>query len=298
MSREGSGARIRVGVAGWDYPDWAGTVYPSDARRGFDRLAYLSRYVDLIEINSTFYRPNLPRSARSWLERTRERPGFRFAAKSHRSWTHHLDSDPRAVVPPTLDGLFPLHEAGALSALLVQFPQSFHERPRARERIEALHEQAEGWPLVIEVRHASWDTDEAAEWMRERGIGWCVVDQPRVGRSTAPARARVTSKVAYLRLHGRNVADWFRPDAGRDARYDYLYSSAELEPLADACREMAGAAEELVVVQNNHFRGQAVVNAIQLKHLLGERRPEAPPELARTYPEIERFARMRRDRLF
>jgi uncharacterized protein YecE (DUF72 family) len=134
--------------------------------------------------------------------------------------------------------------------------------------------------------------------MQDRGIGWCVVDQPRVGPSTAPARPRVTSSVAYLRMHGRNRADWFRDGAGRDARYDYLYSRPELEPLAGSAREMAGQADELVVVQNNHFRGQAVVNALQMKHLLGDERPEAPPELARTYPEIESFTTVRRDRLF
>ena len=48
---------IRVGVAGWDYPDWEGPVYPPGSGRRLDRLGYLARYVDVIEINSTFYRP-------------------------------------------------------------------------------------------------------------------------------------------------------------------------------------------------------------------------------------------------
>ena len=46
--------------------------------------------------------------------------------------------------------------------------------------------------------------------------------------------ARVTSPVAYLRLHGRNAADWFREGAGRDARYDYLYSHEELGGLSSS----------------------------------------------------------------
>ena len=49
--------QIRVGVAGWDYPDWNGTVYPAGPGRGFDRLAFIARFVDAIEINSSFYRP-------------------------------------------------------------------------------------------------------------------------------------------------------------------------------------------------------------------------------------------------
>ena len=52
---------IRIGVAGWDYPDWVGTVYPARVRKGFDKLAYLTRFVDLVEINTSFYRPVAPR---------------------------------------------------------------------------------------------------------------------------------------------------------------------------------------------------------------------------------------------
>jgi hypothetical protein len=60
---------IRVGVAGWDYDDWKGPVYPAPAPRGFDPLAWLSGWFDLVEINSTFYRPASARAVRSWLSR-------------------------------------------------------------------------------------------------------------------------------------------------------------------------------------------------------------------------------------
>ena len=55
---------IRVGVAGWDYPDWEGTVYPSPHPRSFDRLAYLASIFDVIEINATFYRQPDPADQR------------------------------------------------------------------------------------------------------------------------------------------------------------------------------------------------------------------------------------------
>ncbi len=291
-------ARIRIGVAGWDYPDWAGVVYPPGAARGFDRLAFVARFVELVEINSTFYRPNTARTALSWLRRTESQARFRFATKAHRSWTHERDPDLDAAVPPTLDGLRPLLEAERLSALLVQFPQSFHWGEPARERLSRILERVAGWPVAVELRHVSWDRDEAAAWLRERRAGWCVVDQPRVGRSTAPARPRVTAPLAYVRLHGRNRANWFRENAGRDARYDYLYPVAELEPLADAARSMAGQAAELLVVQNNHFRGQALVNALQLRHLIEQRRPAAPESLVQVYPDLEPITTVQRERLF
>jgi uncharacterized protein YecE (DUF72 family) len=289
---------IKVGVAGWDYPDWNGIVYPTRVGRGFDRLAHLARFVDLVEVNSSFYRPVAPRVAESWVRRTERRPEFVFTAKAHRSCTHEPADDPAAAASETLRGLAPLHDAGRLLALLLQFPQSFHFGKPAVGRLERLLPAFEGWPLAVEVRHASWESEPAAEWFERHGVGWCAVDQPRVGRSTAGLLARVTSPLAYMRLHGRNAADWFRPDAGRDARYDYLYDAAALEGLATAARAMAEAAENLVVVQNNHFRGQALVNALQMKSLLVGGRPEAPEELLALYPQLAPQVRVERTRLF
>jgi uncharacterized protein YecE (DUF72 family) len=298
VSGERKRESIRVGVAGWDYPDWNGIVYPGGAGRGFDRLAYVARYVDVVEINSTFYRPATARVAESWVRRTEDRPGFAFSAKAHRSCTHAPDADPTAASAETLEGLRPLREAGKLRALLFQFPQSFHFTTGALQRLDRLLSALEGWPAVVEVRHASWGSDAAETWFAARELGWCAIDQPRVGRSTVGVLPRVTGPVAYLRLHGRNATDWFRPDAGRDARYDYLYSAGQLRDLATAAQSMAGRAEELLVVQNNHFRGQAMVNALQMKARLQGSRPLAPGGLVAVYPELERDARVERTRLF
>jgi uncharacterized protein YecE (DUF72 family) len=273
-----------VGVAGWDYPDWLGVVYPAHAKQGFDRLAWIARFVDAVEINSSFYRPVVPRTAASWVRRVAHRPGFRFTAKSHRSWTH--ETGETAKVPETCEGLAPLREAGLLGALLVQFPQSFHWTPESRDRLERLLDRLSGWPVVVEVRHVSWEDDSAAAWIHGRGVGWCVVDQPRIGRSTARAIPRVTSSLAYLRLHGRNAERWFEEGAGRDARYDYLYDEDELRPLADVARTLASTASSVYAIANNHFRGQALANALQLKHLIQGIEPDAPDELVRAYPGI------------
>ena len=156
----------------------------------------------------------------------------------------------------------------------------------------------EGWPVVAEVRHTSWAADEAADWFTRHGVGWCAVDQPRVGPATLDLLPRVTSGVAYVRLHGRNVADWFRPDAGRDARYDYLYEAGQLRELSDHARGMAESASSLVVVQNNHFRGKAVANALQMKSLLQGVRPLAPAGLVAAYPELAPTVRVDEARLF
>jgi uncharacterized protein YecE (DUF72 family) len=287
-----------VGVAGWDYPDWNGIVYPRGASRGFDRLAWAARFLDVVEINATFYRPVSPKTAASWIRRVAKHRGFRFTAKAHRSWTHEPWDDAAGIVAATLDGLAPLREAGVLGAVLVQFPQSFHFTSSNTTRLMRLLDAAAGWPLVVEVRHISWDDDRAAAWMRERGAGWCVVDQPRVGAVTAPPRARVTAEIAYMRLHGRNEASWFDAGAGRDARYDYLYTLENLRPLADAARGMGAQAKALYVIANNHFRGQAFANALQLRHLIQGVEPDAPEELVAAYPELRDVVSVRPSRLF
>ena len=61
---------------------------------------------------------------------------------------------------------------------------------------------------------------------------------------------------------------------------------------------MARQAEQLFVIQNNHFRGQALVNALQLRHLIEGHRPEAPEELVASYPSLAPDVRVRRRRLF
>lgn len=76
---------ISVGVAGWSYPDWDGYVYP---RREKDKLRFVAGYLDMIEINSTFYRPPDARTSESWLKRTADLPDFFFSAKLHRDMTH------------------------------------------------------------------------------------------------------------------------------------------------------------------------------------------------------------------
>ena len=61
---------------------------------------------------------------------------------------------------------------------------------------------------------------------------------------------------------------------------------------------MAKSAGEVFVVQNNHFRGKALVNALQLTHLLSGTRPPAPATLVAEYPELEEFVHPWSDRLF
>lgn len=211
-------AKIRVGVAGWDYPDWKGVLYPHPRPRGFDPVQFLAGYMDLIEINSTFYRPPTKETARKWVDRVTDFPDFR------------------------------------LDALLLQFPWSFKNDEASNEWLADLIDTFKEYPLVV---------------VTERHVGFVNVDQPQFKKSIKPS-ALLTSHVGYVRVHGRNYSEWFRKNAGRDARYDYLYSPEELEPWVERTKKLAKdkGTETVDVVFNNHFRGQAVVNAMQFQGML------------------------------
>ena len=239
---------IRIGVAGWDYPDWEGPVYPAPSPRGFDRLAFLAQYVDVIELNVTFYRQPDPTAARSWVHRVADHPDFRFTAKLYRGLTHREkppagpgsgqsteDFDLESLAAEAgrfRSGIAPLLEAGRLGAVLAQFPQRCHDRGDSRRHVERLARLLPGLPLVCEFRHRSWDHEDALRFLHGLGVGFCNIDQPAIGTTLRPT-GHVTSQVAYIRLHGRNAANWFRTDAAVDSRYDYLYSAEELRPWAE-----------------------------------------------------------------
>jgi len=287
----GGERNIRVGPAGWSYEDWAGIVYPARRPRGFHEAAYLAEFFDTIELNVTFYRPVTAATARGWLARVAANPRFLFTAKLWQQLTHEraLTAENVGAVRPALEALA---DAGKLGAVLAQFPWSFKNAEENCDYLEKLVERFRDLPVVVEVRHASWNDRSFYEWLNEHGVGFCNIDQPVIGRSLGPS-GRATAPVGYVRLHGRNYEEWFRePESGKreDAsgaeRYNYLYSVEELKPWAERIRPLAETAEQTFVITNNHFHGKAVTNALQLIHLLTGRRVKAPRPLLARYPEL------------
>src|SRR6266705_5277721 len=83
---------LRVGPAGWSYPDWAGYVYPPRRPKGFHEATYLAEFFDTIEINTSFYQPLSPEHAAQWIERVAANPRFVFTAKLWQKFTHDTTS--------------------------------------------------------------------------------------------------------------------------------------------------------------------------------------------------------------
>jgi uncharacterized protein YecE (DUF72 family) len=289
------GSILRVGPAGWAYPDWAGYVYPSRRGKGFHEATYLAEFFDTIEINTSFYQPLRPDHAAQWNDRVAANPRFVFTAKLWQRFTHDIRSttsgsaaaDERAVRA----GFDVLRAANRLGAVLLQFPFSFHRTAETVAYLSAVIKRFADYPLVVEVRHASWDSPETLDLLHSSGVSFCNIDQPIIGRSLAPS-AQATSAVGYVRLHGRRYDKWFSDDATIPAheRYNYLYTAEELAPWVTRVRKVTERTRETFVVTNNHFQGKSVVNALQLINILKGSKVKVPEPLRRQYPELEAIA--------
>ncbi|HWQ03443.1 MAG TPA: DUF72 domain-containing protein [Candidatus Nitrosotenuis sp.] len=282
--------RIYVGPAGWSYADWAGIVYPAKKPRGFHEAAFLSEFFDTIEINTSFYQPLRPATCWQWLEKVAHNPNFVFTAKLWQRFTHETGAtsqDERAV----REGFDLLMGAERLGAVLLQFPFSFHHTAENLAYLKQLLQRFRSYPLVVEVRHATWNDERFYSLLHELGVAFCNIDQPVIGKSLGPS-GKATAAVGYVRLHGRRYDTWFSDDPATppEERYNYLYSMEELTPWAARIRKVAERASATFVITNNHFQGKAIVNALQLVHLLTGQKVKVPETLRPHYPALDAIA--------
>ncbi|NQT27708.1 DUF72 domain-containing protein [candidate division KSB1 bacterium] len=285
-------SQILVGPAGWHYKDWYGPFYPEKAGKDFKELDYLANYFDTVEINSTFYRPANGFMGSAWVRKVAHNPNFKFTAKLWQRFTHERQPFGKDEVETYRQGIDPLMEAGKLGAVLCQFPWSFKNNEGNRHWLSSIFENFKDYPLVIEIRHASWDNPAFYEVLEKRQVGIACIDQPVIGQSIAFKPVR-TGPIGYVRMHGRNYKSWFPPKnqekVDGSARYDYLYDDDEIEEITGNVQQIADKARETYVVQNNHPRGQAITNAMQIRAALGEAIESLPPELLASFPQLKKI---------
>jgi len=306
---------VHVGTSGWNYPGgkgtWNGVFYPARRPRGFDELSYYAEHFDTVEVNSTFYRQPDPEHCAAWVRRTP--PAFTFAVKLYQKFTHpdmYLARNGTAgwdVTRGDLDvfrlGIDPLATAGRLQALLLQFPPSFHAGEDSRGYLDWLLSALTGYPLAVELRHQSWSDDLSGtrRLLDSRRAAWVYIDEPKFSSSIRqnlhrpttglveallPAETAPAASLCYMRLHGRNAAQWWDHGAAED-RYDYLYSATELAPFAEAAQAASAAGRKVVLYLNNHFSSKSVANAAVLRHQLGQSVPgDYPREMIDRYPDL------------
>jgi uncharacterized protein YecE (DUF72 family) len=303
---------IRIGTSGWSYPKgegtWNGIFYPPPpARRPrgspkFDDLAFYADHFDTVEVNSSFYRVPAVDAVRGWAERTPKH--FEFALKLYQKFTHpemfakSTGADPSRLGQEDVDlfrrAIEPLADAGKLGPLLAQFPASFKNEPQSRAYLEWLLKAFKDSALAVELRHRSWsdDADGILALLEEHGAAFVQIDEPKFKTSIRQDARTGTGSFYYLRLHGRNAAQWWKHDKSED-RYNYLYTAGELKPFAAAAKAAAKEVRKAYLYANNHFSAKSVANAAILKHQLGQDlEGEYPAEFIERYPDLKGIVKL------
>lgn len=289
-----------VGTSGWSYDDWVGPVYPPEfAQRKGAWLELYGRRFGTVEVNSTFYRIPDERTVQGWVEKAARLGGpFEFSVKAPQDVSHGAMIDGDAQMVRDLLAQFrdvvllPLHQEKLLGAVLLQLSPRFHGGELQVQTLDLALEELQGFETAVEFRHRTWvegrELDPAAaDTLRARGAALCAVDGP-----SFPPMLRDIGRHAYVRFHGRRADAWFargkerETEDGLPARYDYLYSEAELEPWAGVLQRNEARFEKTRVYFNNHPRGQAVANAEQFRGMLGQAAPpRAPKDLKPSGPQ-------------
>ena len=263
---------LRIGTAGWSYPDWNGVVLPKLKGGAAHPLCYLAQKVDVVEINSSLYQYLKPEIVKLWIASVSSNPDFQFTAKLHQRFTHDRVLD-GGEVAAFKNGLLPLQRASKLGALLLQFPWSFRFNSENQDHLIRVRRAFSEFPLVAEMRHASWLAEEAVGTFLDYRIGFCNIDQPEYTNAMPPT-GQLTSAVGYVRLHGRNPLNSlgsFDRDASpavRRRQHDYFYSEAQLQEWSKRIDKVKRFAESTFVIFNNDSAGKSVVNALQMQSLL------------------------------
>ena len=257
--------RVYLGTGGFSNSDWEGLLYPVP-RKPTDDLHYYAQAFDVVELNSSFYAIAGEKAFAGMLSKSAQR--LKMAVKLHQDFTHQrtatVDLAQRMRLSPK-----PFREAGLLAPFLAQFPYSFARTPENRRYLAQLVKWFAGEQLAIEFRHISWHVQEVQHAFQALGLIWVSVDYPQLAGMPISDLV-LTSRTGYIRLHGRNDAQWWEGKSAAE-RHDYHYSEDELVLWADRIAAKQAACDELYVLFENTTKGHALYNIPVLRQLLLQR---------------------------
>jgi uncharacterized protein YecE (DUF72 family) len=258
---------ICFGTSGFSYKDWVGPYYPQGMPSS-DWLEFYARDFSVTELNFSYYR--VP--TKSTLERLAAKTpdDFLFTLKAHQDMTHERE-EKDGVFTEFVESLEPLIVAGKFGCILAQFPWSFRAEEESLDYLRLFRERLGTLPVVVEFRNRDWISEHTFDFLRENKLGFCCVDEPRL-KGLIPPVAEATSSIGYVRFHGRNAKKWWQHKEAWE-RYDYTYSDEELEEWVPKLHKLEENTEKTFVFANNHWQGQAVQTARQLRMLFPDLEP-------------------------
>jgi uncharacterized protein YecE (DUF72 family) len=303
--RTADGRVVRIGTASWTDPTMtaAGVFYPKNATSPEARLRYYATRLPLVEVDSTYYALPSRSVAQLWADRTPD--DFVFNVKAHALMTgqpSEVSRLPRAIqdalpatlatrlkvygkdLPPDivddiwatfLDALAPLHEAGKLGAVLLQFPRWVLPSKVNRDLISDAVSRLGQIRSAVELRNKRWfgrneaDSARTLEWFQQHDIPLVMVDGPQGLESSIPAVTASTSRtLAMVRLHGRRADTWERTGVPTVERYRWFYTTDELAEWIPRITEALRRAGEVHVLLNNCYGNYGAANALELGSML------------------------------
>jgi uncharacterized protein YecE (DUF72 family) len=255
---------IRIGTSGWAYDDWVGPFYPPGTRPA-DYLSCYAQHFDVVEVDSTFYRPPPATMVAGWAARTGEQ--FGFALKMPRTITHDkvlrdCDAEMEALLPAF--GLL----GPKLCAVLLQFGyfnrKAFAAPGPFLQRLAAFFGQyASRLPLACEIRNRNWLSKDYFALLREHHVAAALVEHawlPPIS-DLIERHDVATGPNVYVRLIGdragieKITTKWDKVVVDR---------SSDLRRIAETLRKIAQRADVLVFV-NNHYAGHGPESCRQLR---------------------------------
>src|SRR5438309_7536627 len=261
------GGNILIGTASWTDPGFVERWYPKKMA-AHERLAWYAQHFAMVEVNSTFYSVPDPRMVERWCASTPD--AFTFDVKLHQLFSFH--STPAKLLPPDLQrravtdakgklkvapalkealmkiflrSMSILRDAGKLGVLLLQLSPAFSPRKHELSELEPLIDLLRDYRLAIEFRNRNWAVGEqlrsTIDFLRKHHAIFVNVDAPAAEHFTimpTDLDEITNSRVAYLRLHGRNPEAYLKGKTVA-ARFDYDYSDQAIDDVADAARTLA-----------------------------------------------------------
>jgi len=250
---------ILVGTSGFQHRDWVRVFYPD----ALDLALWLKHYSGQFaccELGFTYYRLPEPDAVQQLVM---EAGSLQFV---FRVPFRLLEERPDAgdLAERFVAALWPLQESGQLTGVVAQFGPDFTFIRGHFERLCRLRDQLSGLCLIADFCCPEWLTPRAARHLAARRIALACVD----GGVTLQEKIFycATAPTAYVRFQGRNQSRWVQGVGS--ARHDYLYSRAELAAAVPEIRRLEQQSDRVLVLMNNPWRGQAVINARMMKELL------------------------------
>ncbi len=261
INKPGTGS-IFVGTSGYSYRDWVGHFYP----KGMKQDQFLSYYADhfpAVEINYTYYKMPTEKVLGDMVEKSGGK--IEFVLKLHQEMTHSRSAGEKEF-NQFRNALAPLVQAGSLGPLLAQFPYSFHATEKNGDYLRTLKDHLFNEKVVVELRNSKWVRQKTFDLLKELDFGYCCVDEPKI-KGLMPDLTVATSKIGYVRFHGRNREKWYNHQRPEE-RYDYRYCKEELEPWAGKIRKLAALTNKVYCFHNNHYQSKSTESAQLLMKLL------------------------------